>query len=307
MSDDRRRYRKAYLRLWANPDFLRFPDGEKVMTQYLLFGPQTNRLGLFRVSPGLGVEQLNCSLKVFRTREAHVCETFGWSFDDAAKVLWIPSWWDYNDVHGNVKVMQGALADLNEVPETILIDKFLTHWDFVPIGLQGLFTDLSARRAIPRKIFIPGTQDQDQEQKQEQKQEQESVSSEVNSEPTTQPAAAMREDSPPDASLAALVFPTVGSGGKTWALTDRQISEWQRLFPSLDILDQMRRALAWLQANPGRQKTSKGMLRFLVGWLTRAVDYGHSATRPALVTGSLKTAGNDAALASFVARHRRTS
>lgn len=74
------------------------------------------------------------------------------------------------------------------------------------------------------------------------------------------------------ASTGVLEFPTIGTKGKHWALTDAQVAEWQTLFPSLDILAEARKALAWVQANPGRQKTAGGMLRFLVNWLNRSVD-----------------------------------
>lgn len=172
MIEDRRRYRKIYIRLWKNPAYRILTDGEKLMALYLLSGPQTNRLGLFHLSFGLGVEDLRCSLKVFRTRVEKVCTVFSWRFDDAVNVIWIPSWWDFNDVRENAKVLQGALGDLYEVPETPLKEEFLAHLAFIPPGLHRLFTKLSVRHAIPIRasdlIAISGIQEQEQEQKQDQ-------------------------------------------------------------------------------------------------------------------------------------------
>lgn len=71
-----------------------------------------------------------------------------------------------------------------------------------------------------------------------------------------------------------LVFPIVGKGTGGWALSDAQIEEWESLFPSLDIRAEARKALAWVTATPGRRKTSGGMARFLVGWLTRTTNGG---------------------------------
>lgn len=75
---------------------------------------------------------------------------------------------------------------------------------------------------------------------------------------------------------AVLDFPTVGTNGNTWGLTDSQVQAWRSAYPSLDILAEARKALAWLQANPGRRKTTQGMAKFLVSWLNRATDRGRS-------------------------------
>jgi hypothetical protein len=73
-----------------------------------------------------------------------------------------------------------------------------------------------------------------------------------------------------------LVFPTTGPAGKEWLLSREQVTAWRSLFPTLDVLAEARKALAWVIANPGRRKTVKGMPKFLVNWLTRAVDRGGS-------------------------------
>ena len=65
-------------------------------------------------------------------------------------------------------------------------------------------------------------------------------------------------------------FPVVGPAGPTWTLERKQLAEWQALYPNLDVESEMRKALAWVQAN--HRKTAKGMPRFLVNWLNRATD-----------------------------------
>lgn len=68
------------------------------------------------------------------------------------------------------------------------------------------------------------------------------------------------------------MFTTVGHGAKSWQLTDEQIASWQALYPSLDVDQQCRMALAWTEAN--HKKTAKGMPRFLVNWLNGAIARG---------------------------------
>lgn len=60
------------------------------------------------------------------------------------------------------------------------------------------------------------------------------------------------------------------------------------VFPGLDVLGETRKAEAWLQANPGRWKTPRGIARFLFSWLERANDWGRSG-RP---EGGAGRAGN---------------
>lgn len=75
-----------------------------------------------------------------------------------------------------------------------------------------------------------------------------------------------------------LVFPAIGPVNE-WALLEAQVAEWAALFPGLDVRGECRKALAWIRAASGRRKTARGMARFLVGWLTRAVDSGRGGQR----------------------------
>ena len=78
-----------------------------------------------------------------------------------------------------------------------------------------------------------------------------------------------------DNSLSCLCFPVIGSSVEPgWLLSETQVVEWEALFPGLNVRGECRNALAWVQANPTRRKTARGMLRYLVGWLSRAVDHG---------------------------------
>jgi hypothetical protein len=80
-----------------------------------------------------------------------------------------------------------------------------------------------------------------------------------------------------------LHFLTVGHGAKSWQLTDEQVASWQVLYPHLDVAQQCRMAWAWIDVNANRRKTAKGMPRFLVNWLNRAVASGAGRV-PALAT-----------------------
>lgn len=75
-------------------------------------------------------------------------------------------------------------------------------------------------------------------------------------------------------------YPTIGPDGPSWRLRRVQVDEWRATYPGVDVLAECRRALAWVKANPGRRKTAKGMPKFLVSWLSRAVDSGRVTLEP---------------------------
>ncbi|MCK8272472.1 hypothetical protein LXA32_17480, partial [Erwinia amylovora] len=66
-------------------------------------------------------------------------------------------------------------------------------------------------------------------------------------------------------------FPCDGMAG-IYTLRADQVSEWQKVFPHLDVAAECKKAGLWLKANPERRKTAKGMPKFLLAWLNRCQD-----------------------------------
>lgn len=75
-----------------------------------------------------------------------------------------------------------------------------------------------------------------------------------------------------------LVFPTVGKAAE-WTLHQSHVDGWAELYPTIDVLAEARKALAWLQANWDRRKTPRGMPQFLVNWFNRSLSRGGAARR----------------------------
>lgn len=48
-----------------------------------------------------------------------------------------------------------------------------------------------------------------------------------------------------------------------------QVDEYRRLYPSVDIVQELRNMLGWLNANQKNRKTASGINRFINGWLCR--------------------------------------
>ena len=58
-------------------------------------------------------------------------------------------------------------------------------------------------------------------------------------------------------------------GGGVYPVTRQQADGWREAFPAVDVDGCLRAQRAWLDANPDRRKTVRGMPRFIVSWLLR--------------------------------------
>lgn len=103
---------------------------------------------------------------------------------------------------------------------------------------------------------------------------------------------------PADETPIVLTFPVVGTRGPVWHLRGGQLDGWRGLYPGVDVYAEAQKALAWLQANPGRRKTFAGMPAFLVNWFNRATN----ASRGPTGAVNPKTAGNPGSLSRFAAK-----
>jgi hypothetical protein len=57
-----------------------------------------------------------------------------------------------------------------------------------------------------------------------------------------------------------------------WLLPYSKVDEWTQTFPGIDVQEHVNRAIQWLQDNPERRKTAKGICKFFFTWLSREQD-----------------------------------
>lgn len=62
--------------------------------------------------------------------------------------------------------------------------------------------------------------------------------------------------------------------GTEYPVYEHQIDEWSRLYPAVDVRQELRKMAGWCTANPRRRKTKRGILKFITGWLAREQDRG---------------------------------
>jgi len=81
--------------------------------------------------------------------------------------------------------------------------------------------------------------------------------------------------------------------GSEYVYPEKYLFAARKAYPLVDISKQFPRARAWLEANPAKKKTRKGMTRFLNGWLSRAqgdAEKNKATSGPVETTGSELTA-----------------
>lgn len=53
-----------------------------------------------------------------------------------------------------------------------------------------------------------------------------------------------------------------------------KIALWKETYPAVDVDQELKRMIAWLDSNPTRRKTRRGIERFINSWLSREQDKG---------------------------------
>ena len=74
--------------------------------------------------------------------------------------------------------------------------------------------------------------------------------------------------------------------GTGYSVSVEQCQEWAGLYPAVDVIQQLRNMRGWLDANPAKRKTKRGINAFIVRWLAKEQDKG--GTQPAQYSRAAK-------------------
>ena len=95
--------------------------------------------------------------------------------------------------------------------------------------------------------------------------------SESESESESMPGAKVAPDRKPELEL-------ILNDKSMYPIYSEDISEWSELYPSVDVMQQLRNMKGWLDANHTRRKTKSGIPRFINNWLSKQQNSGNGAT-----------------------------
>ena len=68
--------------------------------------------------------------------------------------------------------------------------------------------------------------------------------------------------------------------GTLYGITQQEIAEYVNLYPAVDVHQQIRNMIGWLNASPVNRKTRRGIKKFINGWLARNQDSGGARNPP---------------------------
>lgn len=63
--------------------------------------------------------------------------------------------------------------------------------------------------------------------------------------------------------------------GLFFQITKEQYDRWQELYAAVNVKTELSKIIGWLEANPKKRKTARGMLKFVNAWLSREQDKAH--------------------------------
>lgn len=76
----------------------------------------------------------------------------------------------------------------------------------------------------------------------------------------------------PEAKPAVFTLPL--NNGTQHEVTQDDIDGYSELYPAVDVPQEIRKMIGWLDANPKKRKTKRGVKNFINGWLSREQDRG---------------------------------
>lgn len=62
--------------------------------------------------------------------------------------------------------------------------------------------------------------------------------------------------------------------GKEYPIYQSAFEEWERLYPAVDVKQELNKMRGWCISNPTKRKTVRGINKFVNGWLSREQDRG---------------------------------
>lgn len=95
-----------------------------------------------------------------------------------------------------------------------------------------------------------------------------------------------------DASMQESVFIKLPlNDGTEHPVTEKDLKRYIELYPAVDVRQDLRNMVGWLEANPSKRKTKKGVRRFITNWLARTQDSGGSKSKGNGQSSSAPTPG----------------
>ena len=258
------KYRKVDPRIWNDAKFMGLSDSGKLALFFVLTHPNMTAVGAMRHTiPGMAAE-LGWSSEAFREAFLEGCDKGIVKHDEKASFVWLPNFIKYNQPE-SPNVVKAWFSSLDLLPECQMRNELIQH---VKEFLKGFAKGFQEGFAEATPKSMPN---QEQEQEQDLKEE-------------LPEKLSVSHDSP---------FSLPCEDGSEFNYDDIFIAAARKAYPLTSIEKEVTKARAWLEGNPTKKKTRRGMKKFLNGWLARSqgdAEKNKAATGPVETTGRELTA-----------------
>ena len=102
---------------WRLKEVREMEPVRKMIAWYCFQGPQSVGPGLFYFSEDEACGDLDLRLSEWMEHFPVILKTFGWHYDEEARVLWIPDWFEWHEVESKRDLLR-LLKCLNRLPPT---------------------------------------------------------------------------------------------------------------------------------------------------------------------------------------------
>jgi hypothetical protein len=288
------RWRKVDTRIWGDAKVRRLTPNEKLLWVFLLTHPQQTCIGAFRAHADSIAKELGLSAGKnpsigYRQTFKQLVESGLITIDEEAPLIILNNFLRYNKLNGpnNIKAAVFCFDELPECPAKVVLGERLL--EAITIGNPNPTKHIrsmcewasdhllgTSQEDNRRDCYRDGDGDGDGDGEYETSSDEEvscSEAKQVRSEqqlvpPQLEGFSLYREDPNLCRRLPAL------------------LPVWTRTYRGVDVLAEIAKAQAWELANPERQKTPRGRVRFLNGWLSRAQDRARAAARGGAAAGA---------------------
>lgn len=255
-----RDYGRVYTAFWNSQDIRPLSDRGKLLANYLITGPHSNMLGAYLLPDAYISDDLGWSVETVRkTLDELSRNGFATRFEDGRHIV-VCKFLSWNPIE-NPNVGKAALKQLEQLPH----DEVLSH---VINGLSLYEKQFPNGLETLRKRFGKPFRNQEPEPEPDQEPEPEQDG-------YAEPLRVRALEIPP---IPFMEFPT-NRPHENYFVTEREIVEYETLYPAVDVRQEIRKMRGWLLANPTKRKTNRGFPKFVNGWLSKEQDKGRSNGR----------------------------
>lgn len=242
-----RDYGSVQSTFWTSPTTHGMSDEAKLLSLYLIAGPHTNALGCFRLPDGYVMEDLQWSAEKVTKAFSELLQRGFATRCEGSRWVFIHSFlrFNFSPSPNGTKHVTGLLLQV-PLNSTILEPLKAAFIKYVgPISQLEMFDEKPTPSEGAKKPLRSQTQTQTQIQTQ-------SNSPEMNSGP------------------AVIDLPL--NTGKDFPVTQAMVDNWHTLYPAVNVLQELRKMIGWLESNPRNRKTERGTPAFINRWLAKSQD-----------------------------------